>query len=400
MRVFFEAVRPVALRAGLLAALLSVVPLQASAVTAVQPVSDDEVVEVLPAVTRHRLPLASAATAQPTRTDIAATAQQVREAISVARQTGDTRYWGRAQALLAPWWDRPDAPSDLAVLQATVQQGRHEFAASRAVLTSALERAPGHAQGWLNLASLERLSARYAESLAACAAVERAGQALYAQACRLETDSLQGRHTQAAQGLQALLDNTRDAGQRSWLLSLLAEGQERAGHDAAAAAAYTASLAAEHDLYTSIAFSDLLLRTGKTEQALKVLAPLPETDAVVLRRATAWKRLGDTRWTAQRQTLKERVQELQRRGDDTTLHGRELALTALWLDDNPAQALQLATSNLRLQREPLDWWIALQSAKLAQQSTALADIQAAIAAAGLQDTRLAQAKPATPGALQ
>ncbi|MBP7606236.1 MAG: hypothetical protein KA752_04240, partial [Giesbergeria sp.] len=325
MHVFFKAIAPTGLLAGLLAGM----PLQALAAPAVQPGSDSEVVEVLPGATRHRpaLPFPSApasasaseaaAPAQPASLTAAEAAQQAREAISVARQNGDTRYWGRAQAVLAPWWDAPAAPADLAVLQATVLQGRHEFAASRTLLHSVLERAPGHAQGWLNLASLERLSARYAESLAACAAVERAGQALYAQACRLETASLQGRHAQAAQGLQALLANTRDAGQRSWLLSLLAEAQERAGNDSAAAKAYSASLAAEHDLYTAIAFSDLWLRTGQTAKALKVLAPLPETDAVVLRRAAAWKRLGDARWSAQRQLLTERVQELERRGDDT-----------------------------------------------------------------------------------
>ena len=373
-------------------------PLQAWAVSPMPPGADDEVVEVLPAVTRHRPAALPTTSAQPTAADAAAAAQQAREDISVARQTGDTRYWGRAQAVLSPWWDAPDAPADIAVLQATVQQGRHEFDAARTVLTQALERTPGHAQGWLNLASLERLSARYVQALAACDAVARAGQPLYAKACRLETESLQGQHDEALKGLQALLATTRDAGQRSWLLSLLAEAQERAGRDGAAASAYAASLAAQPDLYTSIAFGDLLLRTGKPEAALKILASLPETDAVVLRRAAAWKRLDDPRWTAQRDVLKERVQELRRRGDDTTLHGRELALTALWLDDDPAQALQLATRNLRLQREPLDWWIAQQSAQQANQSAALSELNASISAAGLQDSRLGAGTTATPGA--
>ena len=398
MQVFFSALKRSGLHTRLLAACLAASSLQVLAVTAVQPLRDDEVVERLPAITKFRAPRLSALSPPPTPADAAGATQQVRDAISVARQTGDTRYWGRAQALLAPWWDKPDAPADLAILQATVQQGRHEFTASRAVLTGALSRAPNHAQGWLNLAALERLSARYAESLAACAAVERAGQALYAQACRLETESLLGQQAQAEQGFQALLDRTRDAGQRSWLLSLLAESQERAGHDAQATTAYAASLAAEPDLYTAIAFSDLLLRTGKAEQALRILAPLPETDAVVLRRGTAWKRLGDGRWTAQRQLLKERVQEQQRRGDDITLHGRELALTALWLDDDPVAALPLATHNLRLQREPVDWWIALQSARLARQTAAFAETKAAITAAGLHDMRLTSTELAAPGA--
>ncbi|UUZ69162.1 hypothetical protein LP416_05665 [Polaromonas sp. P2-4] len=369
---------------------LAAAQLSALAVTEVQPSRDDEVLEVLPAVTRSR---PARATSTPLVVSPAAAALRARQDIAVARQTGDTRYWGRAQAVLAPWWDRPDAPVELAVLQATVQQGRHEFAASRKVLTAALARAPGHAQGWLNLAALERLSARYPEALGACEAVARAGQALYAAACRLETQSLQGQHQSAAQGLQALIAQTTDTSQRSWLLSLLAESQERSGQGRAAADSYARSLALAPDLYTSIAYSDLLLRTGKASQALQALAALPETDAVLLRRAAAWRRLGEPRWTAERAVLKERAAELQRRGDDPALHGRELALTALWLDDDAPRALALARRNLLLQREPIDWWVALESARQARDAAASAEIAHAIREAGLHDMRLTTARP-------
>ena len=375
---------------------LAALELSAIAVTAVQPTRDDEVLEVLPAVTRNRPVRSTSAAASASASVVmpvnpATAALQARQDIAVARQTGDTRYWGRAQAALAPWWDRPDAPPDMAVLQATVQQGRHEFEASRKLLTAVLARAPGHAQGWLNLAALERLSARYEPALAACEAVARAGQALYAQACRLETQSLQGQHAATTQGLQGLLAQTTNDGQRSWLLSLLAESQERAGSDQAAADAYARSLALESDLYTAIAYSDLLLRGGKTQAALQVLAALPETDAVLLRRAAAWRRLGDTRWTGVRATLRERSAELEQRGDDPTLHGRELALIALWLDDDPTGALKLARRNLLLQREPVDWWVALQSARRAKDAVATGQITDAIHSAGLVDLRLALA---------
>ena len=371
---------------------LATAQLSAMAVTAVHPVRDDEVLEVLPEVTRSRPPLR--AVAAPQVLDPTAASLQARQDIAIARQTGDTRYWGRAQAILAPWWDRPDAPADLAILQATVQQGRHEFDASRKVLTAALTRAPGHAQGWLNLAALERLSARYAQAQGACEKVAHAGQALYAAACRLETQSLQGQHQVATQGLQALTAQTTDPSQRSWLYSLLAESQERRGQDRAAADAYTRSLALDPDLYTSIAYSDLLLRTGKTSAALQALSALPETDAVLMRRAAGWRRLGDERWTGARALLKERATELERRGDDPILHGRELALAALWLDDDAAHALGLARRNLLLQREPLDWWVALQSARKAKNSAVVAEIESAIQAVGLHDARLASTRSA------
>ena len=374
---------------GLITLFLLAAPFAALAATTVQPVRDDEVIEVLPVITRNR---PNALVSDRKAPDATSAAIAVRQDISQARQTGDTRYWGRAQSALGPWWDRADAPVDMAILQATVQQGRHEFEASRKVLVAALTRAPNHAQGWLNLAALERLSANYAQALAACARVASAGQALYAQACALETQSLQGQHQAATQGLQALANQASDDGQRSWLWSLLAESQERWGRDAAAAEAFQRSLAFDADLYTAIAYSDLLLRTGKLAQALTVLSPLPETDAVLLRRATAWRRLGDARWSNALATLKERTAELTRRGDDPTLHGRELALIALWLEDDPARALVLARSNLTLQREPVDWWVALQSAQQARDAAAMAELTTLLRQTGLQDTRLAGAR--------
>ena len=373
-------------------ALLSALPLASQAVTMIQPTRDDQVIEVLPAVTTAR---PTRATPGPEVVDPAVAIKEARHNIAVARQTGDTRYWGRAQSVLARWWDKPDAPAELAILQATVQQGRHEFDASRKILTAALKRAPGNAQGWLNLAALERLSGDYPAVMAACDAVERAGQALYATACRLETESLQGK-ADASAALKLLVDGSPDSAQRSWLLGLLAEAREREGKDAQAAQAYQLSLAIEPDLYSSIAYSDLLLRTGKNTEALAALAASPETDAVLLRRATAWRRLGDSRWQAVRELLRVREAELLRRGDDITLHGREAALVALWLDDDPARALVVARRNLQLQREPVDWWAAVQSASLAGDTAAQTDLKTSMARIGIQDKRLTAAFATPP----
>ncbi len=356
------------------------------AVTPLQPVRDDEVLEVLPSITRSRPPSRTVQVAP----DPVRAAQAARDAIALARQTGDTRYWGRAQAALAPWWSRPNAPIDLAVLQATVQQGRHEFNAAGEVLKATLARTPGHAQGWLNLAALHRLAGRYQDAMSACEGVAQAGNGFYAQVCALETRSLQGQHVEAGRGLTKLIAQTTDKAQQAWLLSLLAEAGERAGQDGTAAENYKRSLMLDADLYTSIAFSDLLLRTGQASEALKTLALLPETDAVLLRRAAALRLQGDGRWRDARAVLSQRHDELKRRGDDITLHGREQALAALWLDDDAPQALKLARSNLKVQREPVDWWVAIQSAKAANDRVALTAVMSEIRVSGLTDARLTE----------
>jgi hypothetical protein len=341
-----------------------------------QPTSDSQVLEVLPA-------RVGASTTTPQAAALAA-----RQAIALARETADTRYLGRAQASLARWWNKSDAPVELAVLQATVHQSRHEFAAARTILTQALQREPGHAQGWLTLATLERVAGDYPAATTACAQVTRAGAGLYGAACQHETASLQGQHDEARRALAALKRQTTDASTQAWLGSLLAESEERAGRDSAALAAYQASLALAPDGYTALAAADLLLRTGQAGAALKLLADQPASDAVLLRRAYAFKLQKDPQWQVLSTELQARFAALDQRGDDPATHARERALAYLWLDADAAKALQSAKLNLTLQKEPLDWWLALQSAQRAGQTADLARLRSEVAATGLRDARL------------
>ncbi len=345
-----------------------------------QPTSDSQVIETLP-------PRVRAANTTATQTPQAA-ALAARQAINLARQTADVRYLGRAQTSLAPWWGRSDAPVELAVLQATVQQSRHEFAAAKTVLTQALQREPQHAQGWLTLATLERVAGNYPAAIAACAQVTRAGAAVHGAACQLETTSLQGKHDEARRGLTALQRQTPDASTQAWLGSLLAESEERAGRDSAALAAYQASLALAPDGYTALAAADLLLRTDQAGAALKLLADQPASDAVLLRRAYAMKQQKIPQWQALASELQARFAALEQRGDDPATHARERAQAHLWLGADAARAWPSARLNLTLQKEPSDWWLALHSAQRAGLTSELVRLRAEVAATGLRDARL------------
>ena len=347
-----------------------------------QPTSDSQVVETLsPRVQATRG--AAAGTPQ-------AVAMVARQAISLARQTADIRYLGRAQAALAPWWGRSDAPVELAVLQATVHQSRHEFVAAKAVLTQALQREPRHAQGWLTLATLERVAGRYPAAMAACAQVTHSGAPLYGAACQLETTSLQGKHDAARRGLDVLQRQTVDPSTQAWLASLLAESEERAGRDIAALASYQASLALAPDGYTALAAADLLLRTQQANAAFKLLADQPASDAVLLRRAYALKLQHDPQWQVLASELQSRFAALEQRGDDPATHARERALSTLWLGADAAKAWQFAKLNLTVQQEPLDWWLALHSAQRAGFSGELSRLRGEVAAIGLRDARLSR----------
>ena len=340
---------------------------------------DAEVVERLP----ERV---SAAPATPQAA--ATTAQRW---ITLSRETADPRYLGRAQAALARWWVQADAPADLLVLQATVEQGRHEFSAARATLERALQTNPAQVQGWLTLATLERVAARYEAAEAACHNVARHGAALYATACLLETRSLQGQHDAARNGFTALRQQVAgDAAQRAWIGSLLAESEERAGRDDAADAAYRRSLADAPDGYTALAYADQLLRRNRASAALEVLRHQPDSDSVLLRRAQALRLTGDAAWQPLARDLEARFAAIEARGEGLDAHARERALLALWLQGQPAAAWKAARTNLSLQKEPLDWWLALQTSEQSGDAAAHQAVRQALQQAGLQDLRLAR----------
>jgi tetratricopeptide (TPR) repeat protein len=291
---------------------------------------------------------------------------------------------------MARWWGQPDAPTDLMVLQAPVEQSRHEFSAARATLQRALQTNPAHAQGWLTLATLERVAARYAESEAACRNVARYGAALYATACLLENKSLQGQHDAARKGFTALTLQLDDSQSRAWVLSLLAESEERAGRDDAADAAYRRSLADASDGYTAVAYADLLLRRSRSAEAIDVLKGQPDSDGVLLRRAHAMRLIDDGQWQVLKSDLQGRYAAISARGEALDTHARERALLALWLQGDPADAWRAAQTNLALQKEPLDWWLALKTSEQSGDASAHQTVRQALLQSGLKDARLAR----------
>src|ERR1700733_35838 len=108
------------------------------------PASDAQVLAELPAGARHASAPSQALTA--TRLDIALPLAQFD--ISRARATGDLRFLGYAEAILAPWMSQPTVALQVRVLNATILQSRHAFDASLRELDRALQASPNDAQAW------------------------------------------------------------------------------------------------------------------------------------------------------------------------------------------------------------------------------------------------------------
>ncbi len=338
--------------------------------------SDDAVIEKLgPRLSKSPAPA-----------DLAAS---VRQAITLARQTADPRYLGQAQALIGAQWSNPAASYEVATLQATIEQSRHEFTQARLTLQAALAKpAASHAQAWLTLATIERVQGNYKQAEIACKNITTPAAQIYAKACLLETQSLQGQWDASRKGFNALLREQSLPSQQAWLLSLLAENEERAGNAPAALKHYALSLKLDSDGYTALAYADALLRQKQAALAIAALQNQPNSDSVLIRRAHAYKMLGDPQHQGIAQELDIRFAAAAQRDPNNPGHAREQALLALYVHDNAQAALVFAQTNLKLQREPLDWLIAIQSATHLGHAVEKTKLLQAAAKSGLRDERL------------
>jgi tetratricopeptide (TPR) repeat protein len=321
-------------------------------------------------------------------------AEQARLAIRLARESADPRFLGQAQTLLQPWWSQQNAPIELAILQAIIQQARHQFIDSKKTLEIVLKRDPNQAQAWLTLASLEKLTGSFANAQTSCAQLERLQLQLYSGACRFEIFSLIGKFQEARTGFSALLaqSSARDQNlaDRAWLHSLAAENEERAGRGPEAQLQYQKSLRLQSDLYTQIAYSDWLIRNDQLDLALSLLATMPASDAVLLRQAFAYKRKGSNDWKFVASEFESRMKAADQRGDSQVAHSRERGLFALWILEDYPQAETFASMNLAEQREGIDWYLSLSAAQRSGNTAVLMRVQRQLQENGMQDARLNQ----------
>lgn len=357
----------------------------------VLPKSDAEVIETLPSVVgsrREERRLRQQWAANPANPELSTAL--ARRYLAQAREQGEPRFAGRALAVLQAWPDPDKTPDDVLLMLATVQQFLHDFDGSAANLERLVRRQPAHSQGWLTLATIRRVQGRYAASDQACGGLARiAAAALHAQACEAENQSLRGEFATARKSLQQLLATPQlPAETQTWLLTTLAETEARAGNNADAEKVYRSALRVQADDYTSMSLVDFLMEGGRHADALLVLKRMLRTDAVVLRLAMAGARLKSPDAARDAQEMRDRVSQANLRPQAQTLHAREQAMFALVVENQPERALDLARTNVALQREPIDVLLLAQAARAAGLPEAVREATRLRDEMGLKDARL------------
>jgi tetratricopeptide (TPR) repeat protein len=348
------------------------------------PTSDAEVLAELPAGARHASLPSRELTAR--RLDVALPLAQFD--ISRARATGDLRFLGYAEAILAPWMSQPDIAPQVLVLHATILQSRHAFDASLVELDRALQVRPGDAQGWLTRATVLRVLGRYDEALDSCRHLALAADPAITTLCQQSVLGLTGHLSSAYAAIVALSPKEMPPEARAWRYSELGEMAERRADDAAAERWFREGLAlSPDDFYMRLAYADLLLRHTRAAETLQLLTGYESMEPMLLRVAIAHRQLHDGASAPAEALLSSAFDVEQRRGD--AVHRREQARFLLDVDRQPTAALAAAVENWKAQREPDDILMLLRSAQAVHEASAAAPALRFLQHSGLEDSRLA-----------
>ncbi len=355
------------------------------------PKADDEIVETLPARGESWLEiryLRKQVAAQPNNLEPALAL--VRRYIELGRAESDPRYYGYAEAALAPWLAVAQPSAEVLTLRATLFQNRHEFPQALEYLNRALVRQPRLAQAWLTRAAILEVQGRYADALNSCLPLLKLAEPLIGQVCVNSTLSVSGQLNAAYRQLAQLVPAAEHAEpqDKQWALTTLSEMAERMGNADAAEQYYQQALQLQRrNGYLLATYADFLLEQKRYSEVVALLGDDTRADGLLLRLTLAEQALQLPKVNAHIDALTARFAASRMRGD--TSHQGDEARFLLYVLNRPEPALALAQANWAVQREPRDARILLEAAVASGNTRQqLQPLLTFLAQSRLQDARL------------
>lgn len=343
------------------------------------------------------------------RRQLAAQPQDVRLRTDIARRyfdlamaQGDPRYAGYALGTLASLAAQPPEDAGYWLVRGMIEQFNHEFDRALTSLERAARLDPSlpDPPGWR--AAIFMVQARYDDARAACAQLAPLAHPLWADGCAAYAQAAQGALQPAYERLSrsASQATAAPAALRLWAETRLAEMAVRLARPGAAAQHFRRALdTGITDQFLLGAYADFLLAQGRPAEVLTLLAGWERSDILLLRLALAGRATQDPRAADWARQLRGRFEDAARRND--RLHEWEAAVFALEIEGQPERALQLATSNYAVQREPRDALMLMRAAAAARRPKEAAPALAWLRASRYEDpviARVAQQLEAAGGA--
>lgn len=324
--------------------------------------------------------------------DVTLAASLARRYIDIGRRETDPRYFGYAQAALAPWWNAKAPPHEVRLLRATLLQSTHHFQEAMDDLDAITSADPGNAQAWLTRATVQTVRGDFDGATASCARLSSIATQLASFTCLGNVAGVTGRLAASEQLLLQTLARNSDAPgeEQAWVLTLLAEMATRRGDAATAEARYRRALAiSPRDSYLLGAYADFLLDQKRPREVADLLREHQRIDALLLRYALALQPQAARKveYGAALKELDARFGAAMQRGD--SVHQREQARFTLHLKRDAKAALALAQQNWLVQKEPADTRLVLEAALAAGNREAAEPVMRWIEKHRLEDVAIA-----------
>lgn len=326
-------------------------------------------------------------------TNVGKAVETARRYIEQARASADPRFFGYAQAALGPWWNSPDAPSDVLFLRATLLQASHNFKGAMTDLERLLQDDPGNLEAYLLRAIMLQVVGRYEEAKEDCrpllqAAQRRSSLKLVATTCVSSVASFNGQAEASYDALRRALtasrgDSTEDT---QWALTTLGDMASRLGRAGEAEDYFKQAIALGRDAWLLNTYADFLLDQGRPKEVIDLLKNETNADTMLLLLTLAEKQVNAPDLQKHIQILRQRYAAMSSRND--MRHLREEARFTLHLLNQPRAALRLAQADWLIQQEPEDARIVLESALAAQDWAAAKPVLDFLKEKHLEDVRL------------
>ena len=348
------------------------------------PSDDSLIVEALPQG-RATPPSTRGGSAVPAT--LAAAVAEAYRLIGAAQRSGDVRFYGFAQAQLAPWWDQERPPNAVLLLRAMIRQALHDFPTALTDLDLLLRQTPESAQAWLSRAMILLVQGRPEAAVKSCGRLIGRVDDLIGAACIAAAAP----SAQTLGLLNATLDQPPSVSPAVlvWARCVQAEAAERLGLDALAVTAFREAMALDPaDPGLLARYSAFLLRERQAAAVVDLLEGQVQSTTLLLHLAQAARLTAHPDATAYGKRLQAYFAAEALRGE--TLHLREAARAQLELFDAPQRALQLATANWSNQRELADARLLLEAAVRANRPQAAAPVLQWLKDHRVADVRLAE----------
>ena len=335
------------------------------------PASDAEVIERLPGrasdpATRRVESLRKQLAARPD--DAALRVDIARRYFDMAMAQGDPRYVGYATGALAPLAKTSGSPSDTNadyfLVRGMIEQFSHAFEPALASLLKASQLNPASAEPLLWRSAIFMVQANYPAAAQECARLAPLAEPLVGTGCSAYVAaSTKGGLETAFASLSAAVKTHANSSPELllWQYTRLAEMALRLQRFDTAEDYYRRALAlGVTDQFLLGSYADFLIDRKRYPEVLQLLSDWERSDILLLRLALAARNMQDPRATNWATQLRTRFADAARRGD--RLHEQEAARFELDIEGSPKKALDLASANYAIQKEPRDAEILMRTA--------------------------------------